>query len=294
MVTRRWLNGFEVVEKLGIGSFELFNFVAEGLQPYTYARKKRPPPIPIEPGHRIQEFLIQLRKKNILFWFVPYHEYVMGQIWPFFLKSFQPYIHDTGKLKIIFLDWANANSFSFLIDEEKSRKSFCEWYKKVAMSFSWCDYKLPDDDSGAIEIYNLLLMSLYRVEDIETIIATEATEAIIPVPVVKDLNQEARSRGGRAPKGNAAIMKAVKEFILQKNLNSRSVEYIARQFKKYHKDSPYIVTVDSVRYKVCYEDNRIYCDGEASGKYKNTSIARSTFLNKYIRKAKREVGSPKS
>lgn len=102
--------------------------------------------------------------------------------------------------------------------------------------------------------------------------------------------QEARRRGGRASKLNMAILEAAKELISQ-NQKLQTASLIAKNFKKYKSTQPYEITVDSMKYEIYCDGNKIYssCANGNKGKYNDKSIAYSTFQSTYIPKAKREV-----
>jgi hypothetical protein len=110
--------------------------------------------------------------------------------------------------------------------------------------------------------------------------------------------QEGRVKGGRAPKKNAAILEAVKQFIIEKRRRiEQKAATIANSFmREYDSSDPFEITVDSTKYDV-------YCDGKRirsrsstgeKGKYHDKSIKYSTLLGKYIPDAKNAVSSSPS
>jgi hypothetical protein len=110
-----------------------------------------------------------------------------------------------------------------------------------------------------------------------------------------EIMQEGRAKGGRVPKKNAAILEAVKEFIIERPQRiEQKAGAIARSFKRdYESSQPSEITVDSIKYDV-------YCDGKKvwsrsatgeKGKYHDKSISYSTFVTRYIPEAKRAVSA---
>lgn len=102
-----------------------------------------------------------------------------------------------------------------------------------------------------------------------------------------------RKKGGNAPKMNSVILDAVKKFILTnpKRINEANFT-IANTFQKTHKDrNPIEIKLDSVKYEVYCDGGKIIssCLSNRKDKYHEKSIAYSTFLGRYISKAKSEI-----
>jgi hypothetical protein len=113
-----------------------------------------------------------------------------------------------------------------------------------------------------------------------------------------EVMQKARKKGGEAPKINAAILEAVKEFIMenQKRIGQPAAT-IARSFKrKYDSSQPLEITVDSIKYDVYCDGQKVFssCPMGNINKYHAKSIAYSTFTVRYITEAKRMLESSKS
>lgn len=110
------------------------------------------------------------------------------------------------------------------------------------------------------------------------------------------LEKARRVKGGTAKKENAAILEAAKKFILENpKLLDRHNTDIARNFKKTYKSSnPLVITADKMEYEI-YCDGKKVCSTSATGitgKYHDKSISYTTFIARYISKAKSMIKPP--
>jgi len=163
-------------------------------------------------------------------------------------------------------------------------------------------FALPTSKGEALGLFDKIKLFRYKGEDI--IEYEQRNECPLPANVSTEkkagvtLSLEAMSKGGSAPKQNAAIMGAAKKFISANPKRiDESASVIAQAFWKNCKSSkPIDVTVDYVKYEVYSDGKKVYssCVMGKKGKYHDKSISYSTFLAKYIPEAKREVKLPKS
>lgn len=275
---RKWLTGLEVIEKLGINDFELFDFVKEGLPPYTHAREKLPPPNVSDILQSIEE---AEKEKDTL-------EFYNSGLKPKSDIAIKNILEAVKKNPALALNYLAPSPYIRGLHEnaKKRMQELNAKLKEIDDRYCWQDYELPNDRMKIRRIYDSLLNSLYKVEDIE---------ATSHAPRIESITQEARSRGGSAPKKNIAIMKAVERFISENpKWIGESASSIAKSFQRKHKsEQPFEVTVDSMKYE-------IYCDGQKvcsscemgrKGKYHERSIAYSTFTAKYIPEAKKQIDS---
>ncbi len=113
-----------------------------------------------------------------------------------------------------------------------------------------------------------------------------------------EVMRKGRVKGGRVPKKNAAILEAVKEFIIEKRKRiGQKAATIARTFKvTYDSSQPLEITVDSIKYEV-YCDGKEVCSRSATGKkgkYHDKTISYSSLMARYIPEAKTAVSSSNS
>ncbi|MGD0279866.1 MAG: hypothetical protein ABSC11_11230 [Smithella sp.] len=263
----KFISGKDLLTRFDILSFELFDHVKNGLQPFDkFGRPISPPDI----KSKLRQ-LEELEKK---------------------LES-QPglshsAIDEIFKRSIDYIDNATRQkNREYLLNKIEPLKKELE---QIEDKFSWRNYDLPADERSAQWVIDLLLNSYFLIGQKEGL-----NESI---KITESKLQSIRGKkGGEKPKKNQPIILAIiKHLQNHPNIEGKNNGQIAESFKKYTgKKEPIIIYFNKCEWDVYFADNLIWALPDAKNKKKNKdkSIAYSTFRNSYIPEAKKIIKNHK-
>ncbi len=270
-----YISGKNLLTRLDILPFELFDYVKKGLQPFDKFGKPIPPPDIKFKINQLEESEEALEEFLRCCW--PVLPKSAGEVKELFEKkpSYVAYADEQIRL---------APLREYLLNKIETLKNEIEQNEN---KYSWSNYELPEDQKSAQWVIDLLLNSYFLNE----LVNAEKNESI---KIAESKLQSIRGeKGGKKPKKNQPILRAITQYLREHSTIEGKTNYqIAESFKRHvGNNEPIIVNFNECEWEVYFADNYIEAVADTTNKkkHKDKSIAYSTFRNSYISEAKKII-----
>nr|NQU93672.1 hypothetical protein [Bacteroidota bacterium] len=173
----KWISGKEIIEKIGLSSLELFEYVLKGLQPHDQLFKPIPPPDIQKKQTELSHLQEELKAWNSRL-------SLKGKL------TFQEAVHSYPNIKrskqkgpILSTFGSDRDRMKYLkrgIERIETKIEILKGELQTLNNVSWTKYELPDDNATAEAVIKCLIAYNYKSDEVEEIIDLQTQTVGMP------------------------------------------------------------------------------------------------------------------